>query len=291
MSPNPSVPPGPLGLAAWWLLGMVSFIPATAAAAGAGALLTGQSLTDFMRGDGQLAVIAYSFVHWTVVGVVGAVELGEPQDPTRRGLLDRIRLHPVDARPLLATCVSVVGIAFCLHALMGYLDLRDVGALGELRAHLRSTDQARWLLWAVTLTFAPAFGEEIFFRGFLMHGLDASGPRTLAILGSSLLFSLTHLDPVQMAVTFPVGMFIGWAVLRTGSLWTGIVAHALNNALASLLFAMEHADPGTGWAHPDPGTGWAQLPSTFLGFVFGVPLMLLGIGWLSRRPQSQKSVW
>ncbi len=79
--------------------------------------------------------------------------------------------------------------------------------------------------------------EEFFFRGVLFQGLKAPGGRSQqAIVISAVVFSLFHLDPVGFLARLELGVLFGWLMLRTGSLWPGILAHAANNIVSTALF-------------------------------------------------------
>jgi membrane protease YdiL (CAAX protease family) len=89
------------------------------------------------------------------------------------------------------------------------------------------------------------FVEELFFRGFLFGVYCRRQPVWLAYLVSSLLFTILHLEPNRMNPQQMAGLSIGifllalllaWLYHHTGSLYPGMVAHAVNNAAAALLF-------------------------------------------------------
>lgn len=79
------------------------------------------------------------------------------------------------------------------------------------------------------------FVEELVFRRVLMGYFDTLMPAALSVLSSALLFSLVHVSPP--VILFNTFMGIGYAVLTRwhGTLWAGLIAHILNNALVELL--------------------------------------------------------
>lgn len=95
-------------------------------------------------------------------------------------------------------------------------------------------DTAAFLVFTLCMTVVPAFLEELLFRGVIMTSLRRYGD-TVALLVSSLLFALVHGNFVQAVNAFLLAMVMGYFILRTGSLWTGILLHLLNNVLATLL--------------------------------------------------------
>lgn len=76
--------------------------------------------------------------------------------------------------------------------------------------------------------------EELLFRGAIQSQLQASGMRPwTAILVSSLIFGVVHMNPAQIPFAFLLGMMFGWLYYRTGSLLPGIIGHVLNNSVAT----------------------------------------------------------
>lgn len=82
--------------------------------------------------------------------------------------------------------------------------------------------------------WAP-IAEEIFFRGFAMSGLANRFGMTTAVVLSSALFALAHLDIASLAPTFILGLALGWVYLRTRSIWPCIFVHGLHNTAALML--------------------------------------------------------
>ena len=82
-----------------------------------------------------------------------------------------------------------------------------------------------------TVVIAP-LTEEIVYRGIILKGLLAHCTQNRAIIWSALLFGLMHLNPWQFPIAFIFGLVFAYWVIQTGSLWPGILGHALNNFLA-----------------------------------------------------------
>ena len=84
----------------------------------------------------------------------------------------------------------------------------------------------------LTIAIVPAICEELLFRGVLLSWLKNSfGNKHLAVWLSAIVFSAIH---VQFFGFFPrmlLGVYLGYLFLWTGSLWTSIIAHFLNNAV------------------------------------------------------------
>lgn len=87
------------------------------------------------------------------------------------------------------------------------------------------------ILSVVLLTVIPAVLEEVLFRGLIMQGLRCFGDG-IALVASSVLFALAHFNLMQGANALIMGLIIGYFVLRTGSVWIGVVLHFVVNILS-----------------------------------------------------------
>ncbi|MDE1155299.1 MAG: CPBP family intramembrane metalloprotease [Acidobacteriaceae bacterium] len=81
--------------------------------------------------------------------------------------------------------------------------------------------------------------EEVIFRGALLAQLRARMGDHWAIGVSALVFGIVHLpDLGWLWYAVPnlvlVGAFCGWLRVRSGSIWPSFIAHAANNALATV---------------------------------------------------------
>lgn len=93
------------------------------------------------------------------------------------------------------------------------------------------------LLWFALVIAAPVF-EEVLFRGFLYAGLRrtriGAGGTTVV---TSLLWTLLHVaqyDPYSLLLIALIGILLGIARERTGSLYVPLAIHAVNNLLGTL---------------------------------------------------------
>lgn len=97
-----------------------------------------------------------------------------------------------------------------------------------------------FLLSVLAVAVIPALIEEFMFRGAVMGSL-LKFSKPFAIFTSAALFGLMHGNLVQIPFAFMVGSVIAFADLETGSFWTGVVIHFLNNFLSVILdYAQMH---------------------------------------------------
>lgn len=78
--------------------------------------------------------------------------------------------------------------------------------------------------------------EELMFRGFILHVFLGRKGRWFAIVSTGLGFALFHLDPWAFPEIVVIGIFLGWLVVRTGSIFPAMLAHAGFNFLG--IFAL-----------------------------------------------------
>jgi len=152
--------------------------------------------------------------------------------------------------PTLAICVAVF---FCASALMaaceeiapaGWADRFDISKILD-------SIHGPWqvVLFASVVVGAP-LAEETVFRGYLLPALRQRLGLQPAILVQALLFSLIHLDPIGFMPRLILGLVFGYLVTVTGSIWSSVFAHALNNGVSTVLFFVYGPGP-SGEAAPD----------------------------------------
>lgn len=87
---------------------------------------------------------------------------------------------------------------------------------------------------AMSLTIVP-IGEEALMRGFLYPLLRTRFSAPLTIVITACVFALLHGNPVQMVLTLPLGIVLGYLYEQTHDLRLCIGAHMLFNALTVVL--------------------------------------------------------
>ncbi|MBU6239620.1 MAG: CPBP family intramembrane metalloprotease [Planctomycetes bacterium] len=92
------------------------------------------------------------------------------------------------------------------------------------------------------IAVVPAFSEEWLFRGYVQTRLAQRWSPWLAILVSSLLFAVFHLDPVHVLAVFPMGLWLGFISWRCGSIIPAMIAHTYNNSLSLVGVVYDQTD-------------------------------------------------
>jgi len=99
-----------------------------------------------------------------------------------------------------------------------------------------STCDSPFLLVLGIVFLGPLF-EEFFFRGFLFEGLRNSKLGNIwAALLISAIWAFLHLqyDFYTVAIIFLEGLLLSWLRMKTGTLWSCILSHILNNTYSTV---------------------------------------------------------
>ncbi|MDX2215149.1 MAG: CPBP family intramembrane glutamic endopeptidase [Oculatellaceae cyanobacterium bins.114] len=139
-------------------------------------------------------------------------------------------------RQLAEWCLIVV---LCIVALDLLKSFVDVPVIPPFVIEAYETAYFLPLFYLAIIVIAPLF-EEIFFRGFLFHGLRYSPIKASgAIVLSAFLWAVIHVqyEWLDISIIFILGLLLGYARYRTNSLYVPIAMHALNNLLSLLQVA------------------------------------------------------
>ncbi len=96
------------------------------------------------------------------------------------------------------------------------------------------------------ISIAAPWCEEYAFRGVIQRGLVNPSRPGAGVLLTALIFSVFHLDPVGFLARVQLGVLFGVLVLKTGTIWPGVMAHAANNLLSSAIYlASRNSSPSS----------------------------------------------
>ena len=132
-----------------------------------------------------------------------------------------------------------------------------------------------FLMAIVIMAFLPSLFEEMFFRGAMQNLLVRWWKQPLlAILVTSLVFSLIHSSIYLFMSRVMLGFALGLMYHTTKNIWVNVIAHFLNNAIAlSQLFYMssnkQKIDPSK--LDPtkfDPKIAWGLAVAALIGLYF-----------------------
>lgn len=86
----------------------------------------------------------------------------------------------------------------------------------------------------LSTSVTPALVEELLMRGAVLGSVKPYG-EDLAVIVSAFLFGLMHMNILQIPFAFIVGLILGISVIKSGSIWTGMAIHFINNFMSVLI--------------------------------------------------------
>lgn len=240
---------------------------ATMAPGGGGNALVAR-LTELTASvPGLAAAAAISATSLAAVALLGAVVSPEPW---RQRL--RLATAGVTAGRVALVVIGVLAVSQALDSCIVLLGLHRFGALEHINRVLARASGGMLALLAVAVALGPGLAEELFFRGYMQTRLVQRIGPAAAIAATAACFGLIHFDLVHTPVAAILGVFLGWATERTGTVVPAMVAHVVNN-LVAVLMARFHL----------PGSAAAQ-GAILAGMLVVVALATLALSRTSARP-------
>lgn len=142
-------------------------------------------------------------------------------------------LRPAGVRTLLAWFGLLILLLAASDVLTYLLD-RPISP--DVMTELYRTSRYAALAWFAIVLAGPVF-EEVLFRGFMFRGIQASRLGNAgAIAITAALWAVTHVqyDAYLIATIFALGILLGAARARTGSLYLTIAMHMVTNLIATI---------------------------------------------------------
>lgn len=143
-----------------------------------------------------------------------------------------IRLNPLSGwQALLVALMAASGYGIVAFLSLVWLYILD--SIGELLPQPipSITNGVEYLRALAVIAGSAAICEEILFRGVVLSGYEIYGPRK-AIVYSGILFGLMHANIQNFIGPIFLGIFIGYVVYITDSIFAGMIAHFMNNSIA-----------------------------------------------------------
>lgn len=105
---------------------------------------------------------------------------------------------------------------------------------------LTMTGVSGFCMGTISMAIIPAIIEEFAIRGVVMQPLRRFGD-VFAIIASAFVFSIMHGNMAQIPYTVVGGVYLGYLVIATGSIWPSIIVHFVNNMYSVVIMAVSTA--------------------------------------------------
>jgi CAAX protease family protein len=135
-----------------------------------------------------------------------------------------------------------------------------------------------FLLVIFVIAVTPAICEEFLFRGLVFKNLEKITPPAKAIFFTGFLFALFHFHPFNLIPLAILGIFLTLTVYHSGSIYTAVACHFLNNFMSALAVFIYGSDSLESVGSPGM-TSFEQIQFTLLGIIslaifIGIILMI-----------------
>ena len=109
-------------------------------------------------------------------------------------------------------------------------------AFSQHDAHIESTFGSGGIIATILgIGIVVPLVEEIMFRGMITYELGRVASWKAAMIIQGIVFGLYHFVPVQIAYTIPMGVYFGFIVYKTGTIWPAAAGHIAMNTVSILL--------------------------------------------------------
>ena len=139
-------------------------------------------------------------------------------------------------------CVPLLGLMLEINQLLDLsqwpelvkmLESQELVSTQMYEAMIGDGGTISFLASIIFMALVPALAEEIFFRGFLTNVFNGIFRNMhVSIFITSILFSAIHMQFMKALPMFFLAMSFGYAAYWSGTIWTSIAAHFVNNSFA-----------------------------------------------------------
>ena len=140
-------------------------------------------------------------------------------------------------------------------------------------------------------------GEELVCRGIVYHGYKRTGTMMQALLLSSMIFALMHMNFNQAAYAFAIGVAMVLLVEATGSIWSSILVHVtFNSQQVCLMYLVDYGEQQLQEAQEALTTDMMILAISVYLVIAAVTTSLAGcvLAWIAKnekREDNLRAIW
>ncbi|RCX10519.1 hypothetical protein DFR58_12818 [Anaerobacterium chartisolvens] len=181
------------------------------------------------------------------------------------------RLKPLPALLIIAIALPAIYALSTFNSIMLFF-LQLLGPIPTPPIPISDTP-GELLAGLLTIGICPSICEELLHRGLLLSAYEKRGT-TKAIAISAIMFGIFHFDISNLLGPIFMGLLIGYYVIRTNSIFAGMLAHFANNAVVELLHYGSDIEEGAGTSLSVNELGWILF---FGGVAMVIIFMLLKV--------------
>lgn len=145
-----------------------------------------------------------------------------------------------------------------------------------------------WVLFLAAGVLVP-FAEEVAFRGLMLRGHERAAGYLVSALTTTFAFGIAHGVPLTVVGVLPLAYTLARLTQHTGSLWSAVIVHALNNSFAVVAGALL---AGRNLGDPEQAAAMLKNPALALpvalgALLFGTVVLVVLHLWLTPKPDPQ----
>lgn len=146
-----------------------------------------------------------------------------------------LRLNRITFKQALLSALIPI-FSYPIGLFFNYISMIIISFFGELQASPIPVPETTGMFLLGLLMFAvtPGITEEIMFRGVILSAYERIGMKK-AIVITGLLFGLFHFDVQNFLGPTFLGILFAYMVYKTNSIYTSMIAHAVNNSIALII--------------------------------------------------------
>ncbi len=130
--------------------------------------------------------------------------------------------------------VGLILVNLLITTLTGAAENPQIAALSDGQPLSAGAVAALWLLLAVVVPLC----EELVFRGVVQPLIAQRWGAAAGVVLGGLIFAAAHLLPTLIPGLFVSGLMLGLLRVLSGSIWPGVIYHAMQNTLALAAFTV-----------------------------------------------------
>ena len=189
--------------------------------------------------------------------------------------------HPSKLSPIKVMSKNIIPLIFVIIGVFTF-DIKIGEMLSSIFPMSRYFEEAIYRLVGsgihsvITVSFIAPFVEEILFRGIILKSFLEQYSTRKAIIVSSLLFAIFHMNIYQFVFAFIIGALSGWVYTKTYSLYPCIFIHCLYNSICLTYVGLQKTIDFF------PFKKVMSISESLFFLVFGVVFIMLGMFPLSK---------
>ena len=146
-----------------------------------------------------------------------------------------LRLKPPGVLPsllIIACAIPAYFVASFINTFLMYF----LQFLGDIPAQSIPVpkDVKELIIGLFIVALSPAICEEALHRGVMLKAYEKRGSVTAVVI-TAVIFGFFHFDITNLLGPIFLGLLIGYYVIRTNSIFAGMLAHFANNAIAEVI--------------------------------------------------------